>query len=256
MMLMVMTPMMMTIVIMMTSLCFFGYILSEGVEFSSGCTVPLICFLFVKFLILQRFKDCLNILERLNTFIILSTSFWKRVFISHDTSSGDASALCQFRLFAPTIAWCLHACLMLCFIWVFHSRLSTGASFVRFSLKSGKPRPEMELRAVDCLRGFGGLSKYVSRWKVLLRSTINTLKTKPSSGSISVNHYHLPTPCANDTSVFQLVTDALALTILHVVCLLAVCSPTPVGNLCSFFSAPDETRSCAPRHDVSSFHRR
>ena len=75
MMLMVMTPMMMTIVIMMTSLCFFGYILSEGVEISSGCTVPLICFLFVKFLILQRFKDCLNILERLNTFIILSTSF-------------------------------------------------------------------------------------------------------------------------------------------------------------------------------------
>ena len=99
---------------------------------------------------------------------------------------------------------------------------------MRFSLKSGKPRLVMELPAVDCLRGFGGLSKYVSRFKVLLRSTINALKTKPASGSISVNHYHLPTPCANDTSMFQLVAVTPALTILHVKCVFAVCSPAPV----------------------------
>ena len=136
--------------------------------------------------------------------------------------------ICQCRSFESTLSWCLHACLMVCFIWCFHSRLSTRASFVRFSLKSGKPRLVMELPAVDCLRGFGGLSKYVSRFEVLLRSTINALKTKPASGSISVNHYLLPTPCANDTSMFQLVAVTPALTILHVKCVFAVCSPAPV----------------------------
>jgi len=82
MMLMMVTLMMMSIVIMMISLCFFGDIFSEGVELSYGCTVPLICLLFVKFPILQRFNGRLNILERLGTFTTLSTPFRKRVNMS------------------------------------------------------------------------------------------------------------------------------------------------------------------------------